>query len=209
MKAVLYDWDGGNVWLFHLINNVRFEHLDSMMLLGTALGNHQLFPVYLAGLSLVAVIATGRIPVANPIRYRTQANLWIGTLAVFSIAYLLDGWLLGVLKPLLDFPRPPLALPAGTLHIIGQPEYHHSLPSGHSSFAMLVVASIWPVLRRGPRVAGALFVVWVGMSRVSLGAHFPADVLAGWLSSLMIVIIVRYAVSQKQASAMKGHAYET
>lgn len=206
MKAVLYDWDGGNVWLFHLINNVRFEHLDSIMLLGTALGNHQLFPVYLAALSLIAVTATDRIPVANPIRYRSQTNLWIGTLAVFSIAYLLDGLLLGVLKPLLDFPRPPLALPAGTLHIIGQPEYHHSLPSGHSSFAMLVVASIWPVSGRWSKVAGTLFVVWVGMSRISLGAHFPADVLAGWLSSLMIVIAVRYAIASKsRLSSMKDY----
>ncbi|ARU30452.1 hypothetical protein CAP31_01325 [Sulfuriferula sp. AH1] len=196
----------GNVWLFHLINNVRFEHLDSMMLLGTALGNHQMFPIYLAALSLIAVVATNRIPVANPIQYRSLTNLWISAIAVFSIAYLLDGWLLGVLKPLLDFPRPPLALPVGTLHIIGQPEYHHSLPSGHSSFAMLVVASMWPVLGRWSKVAGALFVVWVGMSRVSLGAHFPADVLAGWLSSLMIVIAVRYAVSSKnKLSSVKGY----
>jgi len=194
MKAIFYDWDGVNVWLFHLINNVHFGYLDHMMLLGTALGNYQLFTIYIAALSLMAVLATNRISVANPINYRLQSFLWISTIAVFCIAYVLDGWLLGVLKPLLDFPRPPLALPVETLYIIGQPEYHHSLPSGHSSFAMLTVASIWPVLARWQRIVGVLFVVWVGISRVSLGAHFPADVLAGWLSSLMIVLLVRYVV---------------
>lgn len=203
MKALCYDWDGGNVWLFHLINNVRFEYLDRIMLLGTALGDHQLFTLYLAAFSLMAVVVTNRIPVANPIHYRMQSWLWISTIAVFSIAYVLDGWLLGMVKPLLDFPRPPLALPVGTLHIIGQPEFHHSLPSGHSSFAMLVVASIWPVLARWQRVLGVLFVLWVGVSRVSLGAHFPADVLAGWLSSLIIVLLVRYTLMRKQQEYLR------
>ncbi|MHB1238704.1 MAG: phosphatase PAP2 family protein, partial [Gallionella sp.] len=83
-----------------------------------------------------------------------------------------------------------------TVQIVGTPEYHHSLPSGHSSFAMLVTASLWPVLKRGWRVAGVIFVLWVGVSRISLGAHFPADVMAGFLSSLAVVMLV-YAAIQK------------
>jgi membrane-associated phospholipid phosphatase len=205
MKAVFYDWGGINVWLFHLINNIRFDALDSVMLAGTAFGAHQLFYIYVAILSLAAVIAVSRTPIDNPTRYRSQTLLWISTVAVFCIAYALDGWLLGILKPLLDFPRPPLALPAGTLHIIGRPEYHHSLPSGHSSFAMLVTASLWPVLNRGQRAVGMLFVIWVGVSRISLGAHFPADVLAGWLSSLIIVLMVRYAVSGTSLSIISRY----
>jgi signal peptidase II len=124
-------------------------------------------------------------------------------ITVFSIAYLLDGWLLGYIKPLLDFPRPPLALLPGTLNVVGTPEYHHSLPSGHSSFAMLVTASLWPVLSRSWRIAGAIFVLWVGTSRVSLGAHFPADVMAGFLSSLAVVLIVYFAI-QKLMSLFVG-----
>jgi membrane-associated phospholipid phosphatase len=36
-------------------------------------------------------------------------------------------------------------------------------------------------------------VLWVGISRISLGAHFPADVMAGFLSSLAVVLLVQAA----------------
>ena len=195
MKAIFYDWGGANIWLFHAINDIRFGWLDSLMLLGTFLGDHNLFPVYLALLTLLALVRVN-LPGQDAAHYRVQVNRWMTVIAVFSLAYLLDGVLLAVLKPLLDYPRPPLALPQGSVHIIGMPEYHHSLPSGHSSFAMLITATLWPVMSRWWRVAGALFVLWVGISRVSLGAHFPADVAAGFLSSLIVVLLV-YAAIQR------------
>jgi membrane-associated phospholipid phosphatase len=195
MKEILYDWGGANVWLFHTINDIRFAGLDQVMLLGTTLGDHALFPLYLGLLTLVALVVVNT-PFQDSSRHRIRVSRWMAVIAVFSIAYLLDGALLGYLKPLLDFPRPPLALPPGTVNIVGTPEYHHSLPSGHSSFAMLVTASLWPVLNGRWRVAGALFVLWIGVSRVSLGAHFPADVMAGFLSSLAVVLLVYVAVQK-------------
>lgn len=203
MKAFLYDWGGINIWLFHLINNIRFHYLDNIMLAGTALGSHQLFNLYMAALSMIAVIAIAKTPI-NSIHYRTHTLVWISALAVFSIAYFFDGLFLSILKPLLDFPRPPLALPIGSLYIIGLPEYHHSLPSGHSSFSMLIVASIWPLLMQWQKVIGILFVLWVGISRISLGAHFPTDVLAGWLSSLLIVLLIRSIISYSIKLLLNG-----
>lgn len=195
MKEVLYDWGGANVWLFHVINDIRFVWLDKVMQLGTELGDHTLFPFYLGLLTLCA-LAVADTPGQEPAHYRLQVTRWMAVIAVFSCAYLFDGLLLAVLKPALDFPRPPLALPPGAVQIVGTPEYHHSLPSGHSSFAMLVTASMWPVLKRRWRVAGVIFVLWVGISRISLGAHFPADVIAGFLSSLAVVILVYVAIQK-------------
>jgi len=199
MKEILYDWGGANVWLFHSINDIRFAWLDPVMLLGTALGDHNLFPFYLGVLTLFALVVVNT-PFQDSAHHRIRVSRWMAVIAVFSLAFFFDGLLLGLLKPLLDFPRPPLALPPDTVNIVGLPEYHHSLPSGHSSFAMLVTASLWPVLGRRWRVAGAIFVLWVGISRVSLGAHFPADVMAGFLSSLAIVLLVHVAVQKLSRS---------
>lgn len=207
MKEIFYDWGGANVWLFHAINDIRFGWLDNVMLLGTGLADHTLFPFYVALLTLVAMVVVNT-PAQDATQYRAKVTCWTAVIAVFSCAYLLDGLLLGVLKPLLDFPRPPLALPAGSVQIIGIPEYHHSLPSGHSSFAMLVTASLWPVLNRGWRVAGACFVLWVGISRMSLGAHFPTDVVAGYLSSLIVVLLV-YVAIQKLMRLIANRAIST
>ncbi len=186
MKEILYDWGGANIWLFHAVNDVHSAYLDQFMLLGTKLGEHALFPFYIGIIVLFAL--------HDVAKDRQKTGRWLTVITVFSIAYLLDGLLIGALKPLLDFPRPPLALPQGTVHIVGIAEYHHSLPSGHSSFAMLCTASLWPVLNKYARMAGAFFVLWVGLSRISLGAHFPADVLAGFLSSLAVVLLVYAAV---------------
>jgi membrane-associated phospholipid phosphatase len=194
MKWYLYDWGGLNVWLFHFINNIHNSILDSIMLAATASASHELFSWYLAILSLAA---TGAIARTSRDQMDGKALLWITTVTVFSVAYLVDGWLLGVLKPLLNFPRPPLALPIETVYIIGQAEYHHSLPSGHSSFAMLIAASIWPLLIvpwQKYFVIG--FVILVGISRISLGAHFPADIIAGWILSLLIILLVRSVINQ-------------
>lgn len=195
MKEIFYDWGGANVWLFHVINNIRFEWLDQFMLIGTTLGDHSRFTLYLGLLSVLALVVVNK-PATDSPHHRIVVNRWLAMIAVFSVAYLLDGFLLGYLKPLLDFPRPPLALPPGIVNVVGTAEYHHSLPSGHSSFAMLVTASLWPILNRRWRVAGVCFVMWVGISRISLGAHFPADVLAGFLSSLAVVLTVFVAVQK-------------
>jgi membrane-associated phospholipid phosphatase len=193
MKEILYDWGGANVWLFHLINDIRFGWLDQLMLLGTYLGGHSLFSVYLVLLTLTALVAINK-PEQDFTRYQVRARRWLAVIAVFSLAYWLDGLVLGFLKPYLDLPRPPLALLPDTLHIIGTAELHHSLPSGHSAFAMMVVASLWPILGRRWRVAGVCFVLWVGLSRISLGMHFPADVMAGFVLSLLIVLLVYAAI---------------
>lgn len=190
MKELFYDWGGLNVQLFHAINGLHSGWIDRVMLLGTALGDHHLFALYfsLAALAGLLLGARGQKAAAG------RSQVWLAALAVFAAAYLLDGLLLGYLKPLLDFPRPPLALPPGSFIVVGTPELHHSFPSGHSSFAMLVGASLWPALNRPFKVLAALFVLWVGISRISLGFHFPADVLGGFVSCLLIVLVTRMVV---------------
>ncbi len=198
MKEILYDWGGLNVWLFHAINNVHAGWWDGFMQLGSLLGKHTNFAVFLAATALVAVVQVTRVRERDTADGPSQANRWLGVLAVFSLAYVADGLVVSVLKDWLNFPRPPAALPAGTLFVIGQPEYQHSLPSGHATFAATVAASLWPMLNRYGRTGAASFVLWVGLSRVSLGMHFPADVLAGFVLALAVVWLVRRVLQQAQ-----------
>ncbi|OIQ99656.1 PAP2 superfamily protein [mine drainage metagenome] len=189
MKEILYDWGGANVWLFHAINGWRGATLDRVMPLGTRLGDHNLFPIYLTLIVLAAAFATVRASrIETP---GQQATLWLGALVVLCLAYLADGAFLGWAKSWFDFPRPLLALPQGTVRVLGAAEYRHSLPSGHASFAMTLAAGLWPLLGRWQRWAATAFVLWVGLSRVYVGAHFPADVLAGWLSAFSLVWLLR------------------
>ena len=189
MKEILYGWGGANVWLFHAINGWRGAALDRCMSLGTALGDHNLFPVYLTLIVLAAAFATVRA--ARIGTQGRQATLWLGALVVLCVAYLADGAFLGWAKSWFDYPRPLLALPPGTVRVLGAAEYRHSLPSGHASFAVTLAAGLWPLLGRWQRWAATAFVLWVGLSRVYVGAHFPADVLAGWLSALLLVCLLR------------------
>ena len=194
LKDVLYDRGGANVWLFHVINDVRGDYLDGFMLTGTRIGSHVFFPVYLAGAFVVALVVVGRALRHDRHLGQRLGLVWLAALAVFSLGYVADGAFLTWIKPFLDFPRPPLALGPGSLHILGEPEFHHSLPSGHASFAMLVGASFWTVGGKAGRPFLVAFVLWVGISRISVGAHFPADVLASWLTVLPVVLLARVLV---------------
>jgi len=191
VKGILYDWGGLNVALFHAINGWHATWLDQAMAALTWAGDHRRFPVYLAALALVTWLA-GTREAALP-----GARLWLLALATYAIGYLIDGLLVMSIKSALDFPRPPAALPAGSFTVIGEPETHHSLPSGHASFAMLTGAVLWTVLRNAAaRTAIALYVLAVCLSRVYLGAHFPADVVYGALKSLLVAIAVRSALAR-------------
>lgn len=192
MKFIFYDWGGLNAWLFHVINNVRGSFIDAVMQFGTDLGDHANFPLYIAaaaiaGLTLSARAAARDHGVADAVLWA-----WMVTLAVFACANAVDGLLIGWLKEWLDFPRPPQALSPESLHVIGAPKYSHSLPSGHAAFAMTVAASLWPVLIRPARIGLVVYVLWVGLSRVSLGMHFPADVISGYALALIVVLPLRF-----------------
>ena len=191
VKDIFYDWGGLNLWLFHAINNVRGDFFDNFMRLGSFFGDHTQFPIYLGFVALMAIVQLSRAPAAEA---RECALRWLGVMTVFTLAYAVDGPLTNWLKLTLDFPRPPAVLPPEYLHVIGKPEYRHSLPSGHAVFAITVAASLWPMLKHAWRVGLTVFVLWVGISRVSLGAHFPADVLAGYLTGLAVVLIVSLAI---------------
>ena len=107
----------------------------------------------------------------------------LGTRALWAIITVLLGWGLGnAVKQLVGRARP--VVEHAVAHAPG-----YSFPSGHATnttvAAIALLVLLWPLLRhRGRTVATVLAVVVVlliGLDRVMLGAHYPSDVLGGYL----------------------------
>ena len=114
------------------------------------------------------------------------------------VAQLLWGIVLGGLtaswiKHHLPSPRPFLALGAAHLNVIGTPLSAGSMPSGHSAMAFAMLAVLIAERRRfaersavdGVLTSGlglalvALLAFGIALSRLAVGAHWPADALVG------------------------------
>ena len=89
--------------------------------------------------------------------------------------------------------------------------FDFGFPSSQAAdtLATVLVFSIlvWPTRWRWPIIVlGVLYVLAVGVSRVYLSAHYPSDILAGWVLSLAWVTLVssiRHVPSNSTESASR------
>jgi len=176
-----YDWSGLNSQIFLIVNGARLPEFDAFMLGLSMLSHPALYPVYVA----IALCWSRARP----------ASLPISNVVVFTIGYVLTSMLIvPALKVGFDFPRPAQVLGEAAVRIIGMSDLNHSFPSGHAAFAVLMAASLMPRIASGAQLALIVFAALACVSRIWVGAHYPADVLAGALIALVIVSLVRFAV---------------
>ncbi|EIM03844.1 signal peptidase II [Rhodanobacter denitrificans] len=168
-KFFLYDWGGLNIALFQAINTGTPAALGPLAWFFSLVGSYWTAPLMMLGLWWWSKSAT------DPARGVAVLHRLIGFSVAFSLALLAAT----VLKLWLDFPRPPAVL-GDVVRVIGDIERHFSLPSGHATYAALVVGALWPLMGRLGRIGLVLYAALVGWSRIAAGVHFPADVLAGW-----------------------------
>lgn len=86
-----------------------------------------------------------------------------------------------ILKGLFERPRP-------TLWERLVVEHGYSFPSGHAmasaALGLAIIVALWNSRWRWWAVIGAaLYIGFVGFSRLYLGVHYPSDIVAGWLVS--------------------------
>lgn len=97
------------------------------------------------------------------------------------IAGLLAASMVPGIKEMLDVPRPPFVLAPELFHVIGPPHKTDAFPSGHTTTAF-VVAGVLTMHLENRIVATTLVITAaciVGLSRLVVGVHWPADVCAG------------------------------
>lgn len=177
-KFFLYDWGGLNIALFQAINTGTPAALGPLAWFFSLVGSYWTAPLMMLGLWWWSKSAT------DPGRGVAVLHRLIGFSVAFSLALLAAT----VVKLWLDFPRPSAVL-GDLVRVIGDIERHYSLPSGHATYAALVVGALWPLMGRRGRIGLVLYAVLVGWSRIAAGMHFPADVLAGWGLGLSCTVL--------------------
>jgi len=80
----------------------------------------------------------------------------------------------------------------------------YSFPSGHTTSAVGTFGSIAASSRkRWVQILTVTLAVLVGLSRMYIGVHTPADVLVGALTSVILIVLLRNAVLSGSEKGMK------
>ena len=157
-----------NPTLFRLLNESHSPLTDLIWLSLTTLGD-----------GMVVGLFAGAFLVKNP------------RITALGVVLLVGGSVLvHIVKPLVDAPRPAAVLEA--VHVVGPLLRSGSFPSGHAAAVVALALAVAHYCRS--RIVGlgaVVFAVLVGLSRIFVGAHFPLDVLAGSICTLVVFLFLR------------------
>lgn len=167
LLAALMALSGSNRELFLFINRVSLYTGADLWANLTVLGD-----------GLVAAV------LLLPLLRRYPELVWAALLGAILSALWVHG-----LKIWFASPRPPSVFPADIIHVIGKAHYYNAFPSGHTTTAAWLAATIALYWRRlDLTIALLAAAVLIGISRIAVGVHWPLDVLAGvfggWLAAL-------------------------
>ncbi|NGY04690.1 phosphatase PAP2 family protein [Solimonas terrae] len=116
--------------------------------------------------------------------WRYPQAIWLAILSALIATLLSHG-----MKAIADQLRPPAVLDVRSFRQVGPLWHRDSFPSGHTVTAFVAAGAVLGCGRcsRSARLLILALAASVGFSRIAVGAHWPADVLAGAAVGLLSV----------------------
>ncbi len=138
------------------------------------------------------------LALAGLVAVRWPAAAWTILIGAIVGSLLVHG-----LKGAFAVMRPAAVLPVESFHIIGPRLTFVSFPSGHTATITAFATILFLHSKHNfGALALAALVLMVGLSRMAVGAHWPLDVLAGWLVG-MIVAVISFSLAERWAFGLK------
>jgi membrane-associated phospholipid phosphatase len=118
--------------------------------------------------------------------------VWSGILSTLIATLIVN-----LLKSYFNSPRPPSVIDSNLINIIGPAIYSHSFPSGHTVTIFTLTGIVMFYFRTlFLRSMIVILAFLIGLSRIAVGVHWPADVLAGAAIGIMCAVSGVYFIGK-------------
>jgi len=184
MKFILYNWLGLNEYLFILLNaTLNHGLLPYFFYLVSILFKEFVFLIYYAAFVTYEVrnFSTQTHEKYNKIFNKAVeiGSIYASVMVVYTL-----------IKYTVNFPRPYCSMSS----FVSISNFAHerclsSFPSAHTAMAIIVCWWVWPYVNRLGRILLIALVILVGLSRIALAMHYPADIIWSVVISLSICLI--------------------
>lgn len=172
---------GDNVPVFYFMNRIMSHADDALWIHLSLLGD---------GLTVTMFVL--------PFLGRRPDVVW-----QYVLATLIGGIFVQGMKEAFSALRPPASLIEGSFHLIGPALQNNSFPSGHTTAIFILAGlvclhriNVWGKSGAWIKFSVLLVAIFVGLSRIANGVHWPVDVLSaaggGWLIAIAAVWLSDY-----------------
>jgi membrane-associated phospholipid phosphatase len=150
-----------------------------------------LYPFFWASLTFLGDTLASSVILILFLRKRPDL-VWAGIIAAIIAALAVN-----LLKSFSDIPRPSAIIDKSIINIIGPALYVHSFPSGHTVTIFTLTGILMFYFRSMLFMLGMVFLaLLIGISRIAVGVHWPADVLAGAALGILFAMTGVYSVTK-------------